>query len=70
MLLGIEGMRVTATERGADGRLEVHAEVTAPAACQQCGTFSGKVQLGGGDPSPRCAGIRPGYRAVPGQAGG
>jgi transposase len=43
VLLGIEGVRVTEAERGAGGRLEVHAEVTAPAACPRCGTSSDKV---------------------------
>jgi transposase len=43
VLLGIEGVRVTEAERGAGGRLEVHAEVTAPAACPRCGRFSDKV---------------------------
>jgi transposase len=43
VLLGIEGVRVTGAEREADGRLTVWAEVTAPAACPQCGTPSGRV---------------------------
>jgi transposase len=43
VLLGIEGVRVTEAERGAGGRLEVHAQITAPAACPRCGTFSDRV---------------------------
>src|SRR5205807_9004288 len=43
VLLGIEGVRVTGAEREADGRRSVWAEVTAPAACPQCGTPSGRV---------------------------
>jgi transposase len=43
VLLGMEGVTVTAAEEGAGGRLAVWARVSRPAACPRCGTVSERV---------------------------
>jgi transposase len=43
VLFGMDGVAVTDTERGADGRLTVWARITLPAVCPGCGIVSGKV---------------------------
>jgi transposase len=43
VLFGMDGVTVTDTERGDDGRLTIWARVTLPAVCPCCGAVSGKV---------------------------
>jgi len=43
VLLGMEGVTVTAAEEGEGGRLLVWARVSCPAACPRCGTVSERV---------------------------
>jgi transposase len=42
-LFGMDGVAVTDTEPGADGRLTVWARITLPAVCPECGIVSEKV---------------------------